>query len=333
MKNKVTIIVPIYNVEQYLRKCVESLINQTYKKIEILLVDDGSPDNSASICDEYALKDKRVKAIHKENGGYGSVLEYAINNTKSEYFLICDPDDWLEKNAVEELVNAMVKYDTDLVVGRKKMIYSDGEIKSDLSEFSNLKSEMLYKNLYLYLSIPCSPHAKLYKTKLCKNISFPKKINNTDFLLYNVYLSRITSAVYIDKEIAYYFIDRPGNSFNEDMALSEKSLKSNAIVTEETLKQMNKESEIYDFSIISLFMRSCVYLTRMKKYKIEIKEYEEIFNNVIDYSKRYKRKLFKYVKDTVRSKKNVLFKYFIYNLFFYKSLRKIAIKLLSFVIN
>ena len=93
--SKVSIIVPIYNVEKYVSKCLDSLTRQTFSDIEILAVSDGSPDNSKEIVLKYAEKDKRVKFIEKENGGYGSVLETAIARIESEYFMVCDPDDWL----------------------------------------------------------------------------------------------------------------------------------------------------------------------------------------------------------------------------------------------
>ena len=84
-KPKVSIIVPVYNVEKYLRQCLESVINQTLKEIEIICIDDGSPDNCGAIIDEYAQKDTRIVAIHKENGGYGSALNYGFSIAKGEY--------------------------------------------------------------------------------------------------------------------------------------------------------------------------------------------------------------------------------------------------------
>ena len=103
MQPKVSIIVPIYNVEEYISKCLTSLENQTFKNIEIWAVSDGSPDNSAQIVKRYQKKFDNIKLIEKENGGYGSVLEYCINNIKTEYFLICDPDDWLSDDCIEVL--------------------------------------------------------------------------------------------------------------------------------------------------------------------------------------------------------------------------------------
>lgn len=149
---KVSIIVPIYNVEKYLPKCLDSLINQTFKDIEIWAISDGSPDNSVSIIKKYAKKDKRVKCIEKENGGYGSVLEYAIKNIKTEYFLICDPDDWLREDAVEVLYNTANNKKVDLVVGSKYLVYNDNsEEKYDNTKLDyfnvEIENNVVYKEM------------------------------------------------------------------------------------------------------------------------------------------------------------------------------------------
>lgn len=331
MNNKVSIIVPIYNVEQYLKKCVYSLINQTYKNIEIFLVDDGSPDNCGLICDELAKTDERIIVTHKENGGYGSVLEYSINNITGDYFLICDPDDWLEKDAVKKLIDCLIKNNVDLVVGRKKIVYIDGKTQSDKAHFLSLKEGIIYKDFKKFLTIPSSPHSKLYKTNLAKNISFPHKINNTDYLLYQVYLTRIDSAYFLDEEISNYFMDRPGNSFNEDCILTKKSLKSNAIVTIETLNQLNKNNELYKYSVLNLFYRSCNYLILMKKSNIENDEYFDMFDSVINSSKDEKRFLFDYYKSFTNNKAKTFIRYLVYINFYNKKIRDIMIKVLSII--
>ena len=116
---EITVVVPIYNVEEYIGKCLVSLINQTFTNFEVWAINDGSPDNSSNIVEEYSKQDKRIKLINKENGGYGSVLEYGIKNISSKYFLVCDPDDWLETNALEELYNfAEKKIFLDLLLGK-----------------------------------------------------------------------------------------------------------------------------------------------------------------------------------------------------------------------
>ncbi|OUQ56652.1 hypothetical protein B5E58_10530, partial [Tyzzerella sp. An114] len=97
MENKkISVIVPIYNVEKYLNRCVDSIINQTYKNLEIILVDDGSPDNCGKICDEYAKKDNRIKVVHKENGGVSSARNVGLNIATGDYIGFVDGDDWID---------------------------------------------------------------------------------------------------------------------------------------------------------------------------------------------------------------------------------------------
>lgn len=110
----ISIIVPIYNVEQYLRKCLDSIKKQTYKDFEVILVDDGSPDNSASICEEYVSKDSRFKLVRKKNGGVSSARNAGIENSNGEYLTFVDPDDWIDEHYLERLYNLKVEHNADV---------------------------------------------------------------------------------------------------------------------------------------------------------------------------------------------------------------------------
>lgn len=111
--SKVSIIVPIYNVEKFIRQCLDSIINQTLKDIEIILVDDGSPDNCGKICDEYALRDNRIKVIHQSNGGLGNAYNNGVAAATGEYIGFVEPDDWIEPEMYEVMYNNAKYYDTD----------------------------------------------------------------------------------------------------------------------------------------------------------------------------------------------------------------------------
>lgn len=245
MKPNITVIVPIYNVEKYLRKCLLSLINQTYKNFEVLAVDDGSPDNSSKVVREYIKKDSRIRLVQKENGGYGSVLQYAIENIESKYFLVCDPDDWLEKNALEVLYNTAQRSNLDIVVADKFDVYV-GENKKNYSKFKpnnfKIKPNQIYtsrNDIYKFSFGFVSPHAKLYKTDIVKNIKFPKKVSFTDFLLFMVALANAKSILYVDKPLANYLIDRPGNTTTEK---SLKKIDDYCTVWDITYKEINKKN-------------------------------------------------------------------------------------------
>lgn len=220
MQNKalVTVFIPIYNVEKYINKCLTSLINQTYKNIEILAIDDGSPDNSKKIVSEFAEKDSRVKLIEKENGGYGSAIEVGIRQTNTKYFLICDPDDWLPVDAIEKMVNIAEKDSLDLVVGDKFNVFEGTNLQKYQSTFSedlNIRSRYVYTkkdDIQRFAFGLVSPHAKLYKTKLAVDFKFPHHVSYTDFSLFILFLTKAKRVEYINSPLAYYLIDRKGNT-------------------------------------------------------------------------------------------------------------------------
>ena len=114
--DKISVIVPVWNAHDYLGRCVESIIDQTYKNLEILLVDDGSSDDSLAICNRYAEKDTRIKVFHKENGGQASARNYALEYATGEYIGFVDNDDWIFPTMYERLHQLMVQYQAD--VGR-----------------------------------------------------------------------------------------------------------------------------------------------------------------------------------------------------------------------
>ncbi|MCQ2548472.1 MAG: glycosyltransferase [Lachnospiraceae bacterium] len=141
----VTIVVPVYNVEKYLKKCVDSLVNQTYKNIEIVLVDDGSTDSSGMICDEYALIDPRVKVVHKTNAGLGYARNTGLDNASGDYVTFIDSDDIAEPDLVKLLLDAIECNDADTCIGGFKRVSENGNI-----EFIEQYSDELYTNEQVY---------------------------------------------------------------------------------------------------------------------------------------------------------------------------------------
>lgn len=123
----ITIIVPIYKVENYLDKCVYSIIQQTYTNLEIILVDDGSPDNCGNICENYRKKDSRIKVIHKENGGLSDARNVGINSATGKYIAFIDSDDYIAINYIEELYKAIKKYNVQIALCSYILISESGE--------------------------------------------------------------------------------------------------------------------------------------------------------------------------------------------------------------
>lgn len=130
-KPKISIIVPVYKAEPYLRKCIDSILNQTFKDFELILVDDGSPDRCGEICDEYALKDSRIKIIHKENSGRSSARNVGLDIAQGEYIGFVDSDDWIEPDMYEVLYSKAKIESADIIalnynccIGEKKYLWS-----------------------------------------------------------------------------------------------------------------------------------------------------------------------------------------------------------------
>ena len=125
---KISVIVPVYNVETYQARCVDSILNQSYANLEVILVDDGSKDASGSICDKYAEKDNRIRVIHKENGGLSSARNAGLDVACGEYITFVDSDDWIEPLAYGWMMEAMVRYDVKMVcAGRYDVDGATGE--------------------------------------------------------------------------------------------------------------------------------------------------------------------------------------------------------------
>lgn len=163
----VSVVIPIYKVEQYLQRCVDSVINQTYKKLEIILVDDGSPDNCPQICDEYALQDSRIKVIHKENGGLSDARNAGTKVSSGEYLYYLDSDDEITPDCISLLMNVVKQYpDVEMVQGGTKSIpymwFYDNSSYKDIDYVDN--NEWVRNHFYcLDKSLPVNAWNKLLK--------------------------------------------------------------------------------------------------------------------------------------------------------------------------
>ena len=142
MKPLISVIVPVYKVEQYLDECVQSIINQTYKNLEIILVDDGSPDRCPAICDKYAEIDHRVIVIHKQNGGVCSARNAALSIAKGEYIGFVDGDDYIDSSMYEALMNACVDSGAGFAYSNFLFVDSTGQIKYNCEEWHFYSSEL-----------------------------------------------------------------------------------------------------------------------------------------------------------------------------------------------
>jgi glycosyltransferase involved in cell wall biosynthesis len=171
----ISVIVPVYNVEKYLPRCIESILNQTYRNFELILVDDGSTDRSGQICDEYKVKDERIRVLHKPNGGQSEARNEGIEQARGEYINFFDADDFAEKDILEYLISLARKYNADLVVTAPVLLYESGrtrDLVSSLKEGVYPRKEV-YRSILLQTGIEAQSWGKLYKKFLFDKIRYP----------------------------------------------------------------------------------------------------------------------------------------------------------------
>ena len=220
MTEKITVIVPVYNVENYLNKCLDSLINQTYKNLEIIVINDGSIDNSGIICQEYAQKDNRIVYIEKENGGQSEARNMGLDRMTGSYVTFVDSDDWIELDYVEILYKKITEYQADIAVGNYYSfnetegmyyfhIFGDSyheKVYDNVSIFENLYESQEMKSFALI-----SVWGKLYKADLVKHLRFDiGKLGEDGYLNQKIYLLA-EKTIYLNKGL-YAYRQREGSS-------------------------------------------------------------------------------------------------------------------------
>lgn len=228
-KTIVSIVVPVYNVENYLKKCVDSLRKQTYTNLEIILVNDGSPDNSPAMCDAYSKEDPRIRVIHKENGGLSDARNVGIEASTGDYLMFLDSDDYVEKNLVEKALETIMDNNTDLVIWGYYADYLNEEqalIKSikfegvngtyTSEDFNEIEASNELIGLLGYA------WNKLYKTELIKknNTKFPKNISLVEDIIFNSKVLVNAKSINFIGDCLVHYMQRPmltlGNMFYEN---------------------------------------------------------------------------------------------------------------------
>lgn len=174
MNEKVSIIIPVYNVEQYLKRSLNSVLQQTYENLEIILVDDGSKDHSGKICDEYAKRDGRIRVFHKKNGGLSDARNYGIKIASANYITFIDSDDYVEREYIEILMKSQRKYGSNIVIAGHTTIYPKRKIVHTENHSYVDKPEIILEKMLYDKGIDTSAWAKLYKKDLFKDIKYPK---------------------------------------------------------------------------------------------------------------------------------------------------------------
>lgn len=202
----ISVIVPIYNVEKYLNRCIDSILHQSYSDFELILVDDGSPDKCGEICDKYAEKDERIIVIHKEKGGLSDArnkgIDWSFENSNSEWITFIDSDDWVHRDYLKTLLDSTLNFNSKVSVC--EFLETDKYIEDDFTckeeKFVNTEEFYVTKNVNAVIA-----WGKLYKKELFRDIRFPfGKIHEDEFTTYKV-LFKCNNIVFITSPLYYYY--------------------------------------------------------------------------------------------------------------------------------
>ena len=291
MGAKISVIVPVYNVESYLSRCIESILGQSYEDLEILLIDDGSMDASGAICDEYAKKDRRIIAIHQENKGVSAARNAGLDRCSGAYISFIDPDDWIEKDMFCDMLQAIEELNADFAVCNEVHVCAGTQdpIKEyynhwpELSGITTVKGDALYKMIFARTAIMCN---KIVKRSIIGEHRWnPALSYGEDFVFLVEILEDCRSAVIVPKCYYNYFIKRPGNVVSS--TINEKSIEllDNTRMVYATLSKrgfpdvgINRvnasvsevlgkipDSDVFD-PAYSEYISACKKLTRVPKY-------------------------------------------------------------------
>lgn len=290
---KLSVIVPVYNVEKYIRKCLDSLINQTLNNMEFIFVNDGSPDNSKKIIEEYQKKDSRIKLFNKENGGQASARNFGLKHAKGEYIAFLDSDDYVREDMYEILYNRAKKDDLDIVICNYFLVYSD-KIVENHSNVTSAKEKYISPNEYITLSP--SPWNKIIRHKYLdkQNFNFPEGIIYEDLASIPLLSLNNPKIVYLNQCLHYYV-----QSASSTMRSDEYKPKYENIFPATDYLYFNMIGNGYDKELEYLLTYHLLYLGSLNFYKY--KKYKQI--DIISYNmKKYFPKWYK--NELVKSKFN-----------------------------
>ena len=260
MNSLISIIVPIYNVEKYLDKCIDSIINQTYTNLEIILVDDGSPDNCPRICDQWALKDQRIIVIHKPNGGLSDARNVGIDMAKGEYYFFLDSDDWIRKDAIQILYSLLNEKDADISCCGVELKDEEG---MSLSKWSDencptlMDSDQSMEQYLSKISIGSIAWNKLYKAELFEEIRYPVgRLHEDEFTTWKLIFK--SHRIAYTPECLYYYVQRKGSIVNSGISIKHLDELS---AMEELWNYLEQEKKIQLLKlIVSRYFRKSIEL-------------------------------------------------------------------------
>ena len=302
MKDLISIIVPVYNVEKYVEKCLISIINQTYKNIEIIIVNDGSVDNSKKICESLKKKDKRIKLYNIKNIGLSGARNYGIEKSKGKYISFIDSDDYIDNNMIETLYNNLIKEKADISCCSFYEVFKDEIIKKNEEEkYYVMNKKQAIKKTFLDRGLDVYTWNKLYKKELFDNIKFPLGKKSQDrFVMYEIFDN--TNKIVYDSICLYYYVQRNNSAANN-------------------LKNVNTDS-------IEASLNAISYLRKYRDIKpLAIKEYLQTRLRV------YKKIVYYNGKDDIKIRKDLIREFKNYSNIKYTNKEKLELLLFKYFPN
>ena len=298
-KDKVSIIVPVYNVEKYIEKCLNSLISQSYKNIEIILIDDGSKDNSGKICDKYKRKDPRIKVIHKENAGVSEARNSGIQKATGEYLCFVDADDFVMNDYIEYLHQLIVKGSSDIAICTK-MFSNFNEKQTSDEVIESLDGENSIIRILNY-RMPIGVYSRIFKKDLIDNnrIRFLKDVYMGEGFNFNVACFQKAKKVIISNYKVYYYRRDNTTSATSHFSIKkcENSIYAMKIMNENLLIRTDHVINSWKYAIWRTYSDAFDYiclgngkkenLEKFKEYKYYVKNNYKTYKKV-DISKKDK---------------------------------------------
>jgi glycosyltransferase involved in cell wall biosynthesis len=281
---KLSIIVPVYNAEPYLRRCIDSILAQTFTDFELILVDDGSPDNCPAICDEYAEKDPRIVVIHKDNGGISDARNAGLDIAKGDYIGFVDSDDYIDAEMYEKMYNAAIMHDSDIVsctyeridISRGKRSVSISISDNILTSGNNILEDYYSKTKWLIFTAVWN---KIFKKELFDNIRFPKgKIYEDEYITPDLY--SICGNTYIMKDPFYKYVCNEGSILTSNFSAKRLDLLDMAVKNLEFFSQheeYGQTNKSEDYYVTYFLADSFAICNRNKQYKRDYKPYKSAF--------------------------------------------------------
>jgi len=296
LKDLISIIVPVYKVEKYLERCVESLRNQTYKNLEIVLVDDGSPDNCPQMCDNYALMDDRIKVVHKLNGGLSDARNVGVENSTGEYIMFVDSDDFVDEHICEILLKEIKNKNLDMSMCGAQTFEENPQAITDYNYGAECfsKEQTIEQIYYSKIKYVMTAWAKLYRREVVLNLKYPLKRFHEDEFVFHKLFCEINGFCYVDLPMYFYFQ-------RTDSIMGSKSIKK-------------AEDRFLAFSSRFDYLQKYYPQNNEKNINLYLAELRGLYATYIGLDKNYSKKIkniynknYKLIKK--HTKKDLLFKY------------------------